>query len=208
MGFIPQGGFSYKAHTGPVKAPPMPDQFSVSLKDSFEQGISVTAANNYRKLGLVETLNQNPKFMSELFRMYRYCRITSVTVKVESINQGVGAAQVVLAVIPNSGFAGLTSVTNLAEIKGAKTKILSPAGGMDRCTNTIVYNADDAIGNASYSKYWMTSAQSLVTTPIDAEEPVFVLGTAIVGAGPTYVMSHRVITTYHCQFFDLRSDTL
>ncbi len=65
------------------------------------------------------------------------------------------------------------------------------------------------LGNPVYDKqYWISAAQSILTTPQDTLAPVIYIGVAALDGASAYSCEHSIRVTYHLQFFDLATVTI
>jgi hypothetical protein len=91
-----------------------------------------------------------------------------------------------------------------AEIPKSTVKLLSSQGGLDKVVVTKIYNTQAMVGSAVAEKYWVNKAQSVSSTPLEAEEPVmFVMAQPLISVN--WSTQLIVDITYHCEFFDLNA---
>jgi len=200
-------GHVYSVNSGPVFAPNMPKEFSVSLVDRQSVNAAIPAAAPaafYSIYGLLEFLNKRPLYCNELYLLYKFARVTAVQYHFEIINTGVVPIEAMFAVCPYADAVVPPTPQQLGEKPGVVRHIISPAGGMDRRSISKTCKAEDWFGNPYFTRdYWVNAAQSVSATPLDVDEPVglFCLASTanIVGAQATYISK----ITYHIQFFDL-----
>jgi hypothetical protein len=179
----------------------MPREFSVALIDSRNVNYTTIAGTQIDYIGLTEPLGQAYGYMADLFRFYRYLRVTAVTVQVIFYNRGLTQVDSILAVGPyNDNY----TLDNTPAIPGSTKRSIPAAGGMDRVMYTRSFDTIQHIGNLATDKYWVTGTQSVSTTPIDNQEPVIVHVTGSPTASASS-WTYELKCTMHCQFFDLRS---
>jgi hypothetical protein len=185
----------------------MPKEFSVALRRDDTDEYGSAASPVLQKLGLLEFLNKRPLYAAEMFTLFKYCRITAVDLRYEIWNKGTNAIDVAIGIVSNADFATL-SFAQLAEKAGSTRKMISPSGGMDRIVIQKRFSTEDWVGNPNFSKYWFDQAQSVSTTPLDAEEPVIAIAVAYAGGSTTVSAVPNWRLTFHCQFFDLETPAL
>jgi len=108
--------------------------------------------------------------------------------------------------VPFVDVAALT-FSRLAERVDSVRRIVSTTGGMDRVTLTRTYQSERCLGEPVLSKYWMSNAQSLSSSPIDVNEPVLAIAFQPI-IGVTVNAAIMLDVTYHCQFFNLETPNL
>lgn len=196
--------YSYVANSGPVRAPRMPNEFSVALSYHAQDEYGSAVSPVLQSVGLLEFLNKRPLYTAEFLTMYKYVRITAVDITLNVVSKSASPLQVALGYVPYIDFASLT-FDRLAERAGSVYKTLSVSGGMDRVVLRKTFDCSRCVGNPNFSKYWFNVTQSTSTTPIDSDEPVIAFATAYAGGSTTVsaVVNWKVV--YHCQFFDLET---
>jgi hypothetical protein len=153
--------------------------------------------------GLLEFLSSVPGYTNTLYDLYKWCKILSVHVNYNIVNTSTNPVQVVFGVIPNNGTLGMT-IDRAAEIPKSTVKLLSSQGGLDKVVVTKIYNTQAMVGSAVAEKYWVNKAQSVSSTPLEAEEPVmFVMAQPLISVN--WSTQLIVDITYHCEFFDLNA---
>lgn len=182
----------------------LPKEFSVALVDRFQTNTSAVSDLQY-SFGLLEYLNRVPTYLSELYTIYRYSRVTWVDFEVTLVNTGSAPIDLIVGVIPQVDTTAVTPAI-LEQKPGSVRKLVSIAGGMDRVTIRKSCDPAEWLGNPYQTKdYWVTATQAASTTPLDVNEPVFL----VIPSQPTTAMSYvlNVRTTYHVQLFDIRTAT-
>jgi hypothetical protein len=185
----------------------MPEELSVALRFQDRDQYNLTASPIIKGFGLLEFLNQRPLYSAELFQIYRYCKITRVDILFEVCNQISQPIQAITGFLPFVDIAGITA-DRLSEKIDSVRRLMSPQGGLDRVIIRKSYVCEKVIGEPVLSKYWMSNAQSLSSTPIDVNEPalVYVLANGGTAGVISAIVNYRI--TYHCQFFDLQTPAL
>jgi hypothetical protein len=194
--------YNLSAYTGPVRSPKMPHELSVALTYASQDEFGTAASPVITTNGMLEYLNHNPLYSAQLFQIYRYCKITAFEVEIDVFNKGTNPIEVVVGSCPQVEVSTMTAA-RLAEKTTSVKKIVSSAGGLDRCRIRKFFNNMAILGEPFTSKYWMSYSQSLSTTPIDVNEPVLAVLLAFAGGSTTIsaVLNYRY--KYHCQFFEL-----
>lgn len=156
--------------------------------------------------GLFEFLNQKPMFSSELFDIYRLCRVTAVTVKAEVINLS-STVPLIIAVgtIPWSASSSTFDPYLLAERSRAVSRTVATSTGMSRSIINKTFYSFDELGNPVYDKsHWFDSVQASNSTPQDQEAPCVMVSVGAADATSTWAGLATYTVTYHVQYFELQ----
>jgi hypothetical protein len=182
----------------------MPLEFSVALRARDVLTVSASAILNSLVFSPIEYLGRTPQYMDELYAIYRYSRVTAITINAIVTNLGTAPVEVAIATMPYNDISSIT-LEKVIERPGSVRRLVSKSGGMDRATLTKTVIAEQAFGNPYLDRdFWIDSSQAASTTPLDSREPVtLVSAQSIDGTGASVIVEVR--TTYHVQFFDLRS---
>jgi hypothetical protein len=198
--------YNYAVKAGPIRAPPLPKEFSVHLDEFYSRTSNATADLEKITLGMLEYLNRLPMFATEFYTLYKYCRITAVEIQLELSNIGASSIQFVVGHCPYEDVSSMT-VSKLSQLPGSTRRTVSAKGGMDRATINKFFNVQQLIGNPAYDKtYWVDATQAVSATPIDVKEPVIVLLIDNSTTGTTdfqYDVVGRI--RYHIQWFDIET---
>jgi len=199
------GAYHYTPRMGPIKARPIPSEFSISLVNTDYDSFANTGSYALRRFGIVEFLAYRPLYCLELYQIYKYARITAVQIELKVVNAS-STTPLVLALgqCPYADSAGLTP-DRAWETPGTRKQLVSVQGGMDRATIRKTFVGQNAYGQPYLDqKYWVDVSQSASTTPIDANEPIayFMLSDYGGSGGVSARVESKI--TYHIQFFDLR----
>jgi hypothetical protein len=163
----------------------------------------VAGATDVKSVGLLEPLGRSPTYMTNYYDMYKYMRIKSVVITLSICNTTTSPLTAVVSTLPFADV-GVTSFSQIAEQPQAQLKLLSSAGGLDKVEFRRQYDCLNLVGSYGGDHFWITQAQSVLTSPVDSREPVFVCA-----AGPTAAVnwsaSAQVYVEYHVEFFDLQS---
>jgi hypothetical protein len=184
----------------------MPLEFSVSLKTTFLNTGTALAAPTQLLFPLVEFYGYNPQYMAQLYTLYRYAKITALSVRHTIINTGTPPVEFAIGVLPATEITG-ASPRNLSETPGGRFRLIGPVSGTCRSTLTALYPVEKYLGNVDQtSEYWVNSTQAANTVVINVNEPCHAV--AINGSSSpfSYVLDSEI--TWHCQFFDLRFNQL
>jgi hypothetical protein len=185
-------------------APKLPAEFSVSLVNTDYDSLAV-ASFATRRFGIVEFLSYRPLYCLELYQIYKYARVTAVTIELKVVNTSTTIPIVVaLGQCPYADSAGLTP-DRAWETPGTKRQVVSVQGGLDRATVRRTFVAQDCYGQPYLDqKYWIDVSQSASASPIDQNEPIaYYVISDMAGSGPI-ACKVDFKTTFHIQFFDLR----
>ncbi len=198
-------GHTYVSHFSPAFAPTMPREFSVALAErSFQQLSAITVPTQF-VYSTLEFLGRTPTYLTELYAIYKYARVTAITLEVKIVNLASAPVEAVIAVLPFSEITGFT-LEKAVERPGSVRRVVSGAGGIDQATLKKTITAESAFGQPYLDRdFWIDSSQATSITPLDSREPAivaFVQGMAT-AASVTYNIETRA--TFHCQFFDLRT---
>jgi len=156
--------------------------------------------------GLVEFLAYRPLYCLEFYAMYKYARITAVTLEVKVVNRS-STSPLIFAIgtAPYSEIATL-SPDRFWEKSTTQRKQLSVLGGLDKGVLRKTFVAQDIMGQPYLDqKYWIDVTQSASTSPVDVNEPVlaYCLSDFTGTTGAVAYVNWKI--TYHIQFFDLKT---
>lgn len=196
---------SLNSYSGPTRYAPLNDTFTVSLKnqDYFRAGSATTEL--FQVLGIVEFLGYRPLYALEMYAIYKYCRVMRVDVIAQCLNLGTYPIRFGVGHIAYNDASGLT-FDRFIEKPATAHKLISAKGGIDKAVITKTFNSTSMLGSVLDSKYWVDVTQSASATPIDAKEPVLVIGMdGAEGSADTWTGSVNFTLTYHLQWFDLKT---
>ncbi len=185
--------------------PPLPRELSTALSYKYvDNRVGNTNPSSFT-FGLFEFLNQRPMFSSELFNIYRYCRITAVHIRAECVNTGSEPVIIAIGTIPWAAATSTFDPYLIAERPRSISRLAGLSTGMSRVTLNKTYMSFDELGNPVYDKtHFFDSVQSISTTPQDQEAPAVIV--SVDSADPTKTWSALTTyhVTYHTQWFELQ----
>lgn len=201
----PIAGFNLQSHV-PSRYPEFPRQLQFSSRWTQTALVDLTSGNYTRRVGLFDFLNQVPEYGSEMFALYRYCRIVGVDIHLQvagedSDNITNTAYEAAIARIPYDQSLSPTP-QQLRLVRGSQYKLASIAG-MNRINLRHHYGSFDELGNPVYSRdYWQNETEAANIVPPDPSR-----GVIAVSVGSTVsqaaVVSINLTVTYHMQWFEL-----
>lgn len=201
----PIAGFNLQSHV-PSRYPEFPRQLQFSSRWTQTALVDLSSGNYTRRVGLFDFLNQVPEYGSEMFALYRYCRIVGVDIHLQvagedSDNITNTAYEAAIARIPYDQSLSPTP-QQLRLVRGSQYKLASIAG-MNRISLRHHYGSFDELGNPVYSRdYWQNETEAANIVPPDPSR-----GVIAVSVGSTVsqaaVVSINLTVTYHMQWFEL-----
>lgn len=201
----PIAGFNLQSHV-PSRYPEFPRQLQFSSRWTQTALVDLSSGNYTRRVGLFDFLNQVPEYGSEMFALYRYCRIVGVDVHLQvagedSDNITNTAYEAAIARIPYDQSLSPTP-QQLRLVRGSQYRLASIAG-MNRISLRHHYGSFDELGNPVYSRdYWQNETEAANIVPPDPSR-----GVIAVSVGSTVsqaaVVSINLTVTYHMQWFEL-----
>lgn len=183
----------------------MPREFSTALSYKYVDNRAGATTPSSFAFGLFEFLNQRLMFSTELFNLYRYCRITAVHIRAELVNTGSEPVILAVGTLPWAAATSSFDPYLIAERPRATSRLAGLSTGMSRVSISKTYGSFDELGNPVYDKtHYFDSAQSILTTPQDQEAPAIVV--SVDSADPTKTWSALATyhITYHTQWFELQ----
>jgi len=198
----------FHPYSGPTIAPPMPHEFSVKLFyetfGSFVAGTTATV-NSY---GLMEFLGNDPGYRTYLYNLWKYCRVTraDMTVVIQSTGVPLKAA---LGWAPYADLATITSslgtaFTTVAQSANSVRGSTGPSTGDTRLVLKRSYDPYELLGQFIPGKYYsMNAAQSIAASPIDTNEPFFILVIDSVDGVSNRSFTVEIRIAYHTQWHTL-----
>lgn len=199
-------GFSQRTHV-PVRFPLFPRQLQFSSNYTQTAEVALSSVTQYnRRVGLFEFLNQLPQYALDAFKLYRFCRISAVEVKLLAVGEMTSASTnyAYEAGMGRLPFDEALSITpqELRTTRGGKYALAAQAGS-NRLSLSGLYGSFDELGNPVYDRtYWQTVAEATNTTAFDADRPVVAVAVRST-LGNNVAVSINLTVTYHMQFFDL-----
>jgi len=204
----PIAGFNLQSHV-PSRYPEFPRQLQFSSRWTQTALVDLSRANSYtRRVGLFDFLNQVPEYGSEMFALYRYCRIVGVDIHLQvagedtdNITSTHTAYEAAIARIPYDQSLSPTP-QQLRLVRGSQYKLASTAG-MNRINLRHHYGSFDELGNPVYSRdYWQNETEAANIVPPDPSRGVIAIsvGSTVSQAA---VVSINLTVTYHMQWFEL-----
>ncbi len=187
----------------------MSREWSVALNNTDYDSFTNPAAYVTRGFGLVEFLAYRPLYCLEFYAMYKYARITAVTLELRAVNRSTTVPFVIaLGTVPYSELGSITP-DRFWEKSTTVRKQVSVQGGLDKVVLRKTYVAQDIMGQPYLDqKYWIDVTQSASTTPVDTNAPVLAyMISDITGNTGGFTMTVNWKIVYHIQFFDLKTPT-
>ncbi len=185
----------------------MPREFSVAIAErSFQQLSAITIPTSF-VYSTLEFLGRTPTYLTQLYAIYKYARVTAVTLETKIVNLAAAPVEAVTAVLPFNEISGY-SLEQAVERPGSVRRIVSGAGGIDQATFKKTIVAEDAFGNPYLDRdFWIDSSQAASTVPLDSREPCLVVLVQGMATAASVTYNIETKATYHVQFFDLRTVT-
>lgn len=188
--------------------PPLPKYFPVQVRATVTDNLTLTS-NASRTFGILEYLGNQPLYINKLYAMYRYSVVTGVTVEARLTNNASsGAVSFGMAVMPASDVPS-TNIDEITEMPGSKHDTVASSNGMNKSILKISANAQSVFGAPYFTRdFWINSAQSISSTPLDAQEPVIVSLVSDQTGVPTGITALiQYFITFNAVFFDLQTAT-
>jgi hypothetical protein len=185
---------------------PLPRELSVALKYQYHDRRDSNTTPSAYVFGLFEYLNQKPMFSSELFNMYRLCRVTAVHIKAEIINLS-STVPLILSVgtLPWSSATSTFDPYLIAERPRAVSRTVATSTGMSRAIINKTYFSFDELGNPVYdAQHYFDSVQAGSSTPQDQEAPCVIVSVGAADSTSTWTGLTTYTVTYHVQYFELQ----
>lgn len=183
----------------------MPDTMTVNLR--YRANLSGSANPSFTSYGLLEPLTQIPGYMTQLFDIYDRARITHSWFTFTGANNQTNPVEVLVAIAPAS-FPISTSV-NFADLSEKKHSISRYVGGTSAVST---WNIKSSISTASLlgkeyalADYDFDAGQASSTTPLDPDEPKWIIAVQSPAANTDY--NGLVIVESRVQFYGLRPTT-
>jgi hypothetical protein len=146
--------------------------------------------------------------MVQLYSLYKYAKITGLTVIHKITNNSTNPLAWAIGVIPFNEFTVGFAPQTLSETPRGKLRIVGPSTGTCVSSLSDTYSAETMYGQpVQSSQYWIDATQAASTIPVSTLEPTHVVSiTQAVGGTYSYYLETRL--EYHVQFFDLRANQL
>lgn len=119
-----------------------------------------------------------------------------------------GTEPIVLAVapLPSSWLASTPTLSELLDRPGCVKKTIGPTSGMSNGTVTAAASAKEVLGkDFLLARYAMTIAQATSSTPIDPDEPVWVVAVSSFNASTAISYRLQVELEFGTEFYSLDS---
>lgn len=187
--------------------PLIPTQMNFALRTSFSYSRSAALLPATTRYGIFEFLSDTPQFLPQMYAIYKYAKLAAVDVHFEVVNTGAEPLLCALGSLPHIDSSLAMPPQQVAERPHSISKVVGGANGMNRAILSKRFIAAQELGQPVFDRqYWIDAAQSLSSTPVDANAPVAAasVGNVLLG-GTSVTFQANVRVTYHVQFFDLVS---
>lgn len=185
----------------------MPAKFSVALSNTYTDYRSTSTTNSAIGFGLFEFLGATPAYMSELYTIYKYAKISAVEVSCDIVNLGSFPITLAFATLPYADYTGTTGPLDLIERPRSVYTTIGGNSGVNKGKLYCKYDSVRELGQLTFDKaHWVTSAQAAATAPVDVDAPLVVCSVGASSGGAdtcSFLLTYRV--TYHATFFSLES---
>lgn len=187
----------------PIFASPLPNELSVALRST--QFYSRAAASTYSKYnnGMMELLGAAPGYSAQLYQIYKYARVTAVSIRVEIQNE---STQSLLAVLAPCAYSDISAVTvnELSQIPTAINRTVGPTAGFSRCVVNHTYDPFYVYGQrVNTNTFFMSYSQSIAAVPLDQLSPLITLMVGPADGVSSVAFNLQLTLVYHLQYFDL-----
>lgn len=186
---------------------PMPSKFSVALSNTYTDYRDTSTTNSAIGFGLFEFLGATPAYMSQLYTMYKYAKLSALEVTCDIVNLGSFPITLAIATLPYADYTGTTSPLDLIERPRA---VYTTIGGNSGVNKGRLYHKFDSVkelGQLTFDKeHWVTATQAAATAPVDVDAPLVVCSVGASNGGSdtcAFLLTYRV--KYHATFFSLET---
>ena len=185
---------------------PIPTAMRVRIKTRTYETATNAASPLFSIGGLVEFLGYPGSYSDSLYGLYKYARIRASKITLRLVNAGTEPVILAVAPMPYDFATSTPTVAELLDHPAVARTTVGPNSGSSNGVISKAVTAASVLGKEFVSsRYEITQAQSVSTTPIEASEPAWIM---LVSAfnGLTQV-SYRleVEKEYDVEFYSLDS---
>ena len=155
---------------------PIPTAMRVRVRTRTYETATNASSPLFSIGGLVEFLGYPGAYSDSLYGLYKYARIRASKITLRLVNAG--TEPIILAVAPMP-YDFATSTPTVAELldhpKAVRTTVGPSSGASNGMISSAVTTASVLGKEFVSSRYEMTQAQAVSTTPIEASEPCWII---------------------------------
>jgi hypothetical protein len=203
-----RGGRSNGFHVAvprPIFARPLPNELSVSLLSTSYYARAASATYTKYNYGLMELLGAAPGYSAQLYQLYKYARVTAVSIHIEIQNELNPSLILAMGTVPYSDISALT-INELSQVPKAVNRTVGPLSGLSRCVVNHTYDPFNVYGQrVNTNSFFMSYSQSIASIPLDQLSPLITIMVGPADGSSSVSWNATISARYHLQYFDLFS---
>lgn len=189
-----------------VLYPRLPQSMKVLMKGrTYDTGTSVTSPV-WNKFGLVEFLQRGGSFTDSLFGLYQAAVTHGCRIHLRLINMSSEPILLAVAPLPYGWTAGSPTMNEILDSPRCVRTTVGSNSGMDRVAISNFATSRDVLGkDYQAAKYVMDATQAASSTPLNPEEPCWVVGLSAFNSLTSISYRLEVELEFNAEFFNLTS---
>jgi len=185
----------------------MPSRFSVALTNTYTDYRTSSTTNAALAVGLFEFLAATPAYLTQLYSIYKYAKLSAVEIQVDVVNLGSFPITAAIATMPYSDYVGTTGPLDLIERPRSTYTTIGGNSGLNKGRLDRKFNSVKELGQLTFDKeHWITASQAASTAPQDVDAPIAVCSVGASNGGSdscSFILTYKI--KYHCTFFSLEN---
>ena len=155
---------------------PIPTAMKVRVKTRTYETATNSASPLFSIGGLVEFLGYPGSYSDSLYGLYKYARIRASKITLRLVNAGTEPLILAVAPMPYDFATSTPTVAELLDHPKVARRAVGPNSGDSNGVVSLSTTVAAVLGKEFVSsRYEMTQAQSVSTTPIEASEPAWII---------------------------------
>ena len=155
---------------------PIPQSMKVALRSRTYETLSSTASPLYLRYGLIEFLGNVSSYLDSLYGLYNLSIIHGCRITLRLVNTGSEPIILACAPLPYSWITGTPTLAEILDVPKCVRKTCGASTGKDSVVLTSAHSVKSLLGKEfNIASYQMTQAQAASSTPLNTNEPVWVV---------------------------------
>lgn len=172
---------------------------------TYDTGTSVTSPV-YNRYGLVEFLQRGGNFTDSLYGLYLAAVTHGCRISLKLINMSSEPILLAVAPLPYSWISGSPTLAEILDTPRCVRATVGGNSGMDKVSISNFASSREVLGkDYQASRYVMDATQAASSTPLNPDEPCWVVCLSAFNASTAISYRLEVELEYNTEFFNLTS---